>query len=1026
MLAQPDGSSFRARLFGDEWRHWYETEEGYTILQDAGGTWVYAASVKRELLPSSAVVGVDAPPTFAPTHLRSEGGEPLTMGWTSPARTSILGTAKVVVILIDFTDTPVGQGSKGPRTASFYGDPSTGLIFGSNQGKMKHYYNEVSYGQLTIDGVIANDAWHTSSHTMAFYGADCNPGNCPALAGRNLDNCNVCINELAREAVQKADAAGFDFAPYDENGDGVVDHVMIVHAGHDQAQSGSLGDIWSHRYGIVPGEPVDGVEVWGYTMLSEFDAMSVFAHEFMHDLGAPDLYDRNSSNTLPMGDWCLMSTFVKSDQPPLLCGLLKYDLNASFQDGISGWAATTQLTSDGTYSIGQSDLNQSGAIYVTPAFPTNEFFVLENRQRTGYYDSSVPEAGIIITHVDADYVDGSGRITNDDPYGAWIERPGNDGTSNDAAYSSEDGATEFSPSTVPSTNANGELATGLSFSGIGSESSTMSFKYATPPAFTDVTSEPLGGTGSGFGVAWADYDGDGDDDLYVANGNADKLLRNDGGGVFADATAVPLGDPSNGRGVAWADYDNDGDLDLYVANYSAANKLYRNDGGGTFTDVTSGPLGNTGRTHNVVWGDYDNDGDIDLYMANEGQANKLLRNDGGGVFTDVTSGVLGDTGKSIAAAWGDYDNDGDLDLYFTNWMGGFNRLMRNNGGGTFTDVTSGPLVGNGWGTGVAWGDYDNDLDLDLYIVNHDHPNMLLRNDGGGTFTNVTNGPLGISGAGRGVIWTDFDNDGDLDLYIAYHENDRNRFLRNDGADGFVDVTSSVLGATGSFHGTACADYDQDGDVDIYVANAGGASKLLRNDQGSAKHWLRVRLVGTSSNRSAIGARVRIVAGGTNQLREISGGSGFCSQNSLTTIFGLGTATHVDSLEVRWPSGLINTKISVVSDNTFVVTEGAPTAVGDHPGTALSFSLRQNYPNPFNPSTTIAFELPRREAVSLTIYDVGGRKVRSLLIGDVREPGTHHVEWNGRDDGGGHVASGVYFCQLVTGAHRQSIRLVLLK
>jgi len=862
VLAQPDGTQFQARLYGDEWLHWYETDDRYTIVRRLDGYWVFAAkSSDGNLIPSNAVVGVNQPPF--PKHLRPSQSlkvarsDGLHFPSSQITQISILDTARVVVILIEFTDTGVGEGSAGPHTSAYFGDADSGLVFGSVAGTMGHYYNEVSYDQFAIGGVVANNTWHLSDNSMAYYGADCNPGNCPALAGRNLDNCNVCISELAREAVQKADAAGFDFSPYDADFDGVVDHVVIVHAGHDQAESGAPNDIWSHRYGIVPGEPVDGVEVWAYTMLSEHDAMSVFAHEFMHDLGAPDLYDRDSANTLPVGDWCLMSTFVKSDSPPHICGLLKYDLNANFQDGIVGWASVSQLVVEGVHTVSGVASNQSGSVYITPSFSSNEFFIVENRQQTGAYDVSVPESGIIFTHIDADFVDGGGRIANEGPptymdYGAWIERPGGAGTSDNAAYSLDDGETEFTPSTVPSTDSNDGQATGLGFTRISSEGPTMTFKYSTPPVFTDATSGPLGDTGAGFGVAWGDYDGDTDLDVYLSNGSANKLFRNDGAGVFTDVTSGPLGNTSNGRGVAWGDYDNDGDLDLYLANYASANKLFRNDGAGVFTDVTSGPLGDTGLGHNAVWGDYDNDGDVDLYLANEGQANKLFRNDGGDVFVDATSGPLGDTGNSIAAAWADYDNDGDLDLYFTNWFSGTNRLLRNDGSGVFVDVTSVPVTGNGWGTGIAWGDYDNDLDLDLYVVNHNQPNILLRNDGGGNFSDVTTGPLAQTAAGRGAAWADYDNDGDLDLYIANHEGDRNKLLRNDGVDGFVDVTNSLLGIDGNEHGMAWGDYDGDGDLDIYVANAGGANALLRNDVSNGNQWLQVNLVGTTSNQSGIG------------------------------------------------------------------------------------------------------------------------------------------------------------------------------
>jgi hypothetical protein len=441
--------------------------------------------------------------------------------------------------------------------------------------------------------------------------------------------------------------------------------------------------------------------------------------------------------------------------------------------------------------------------------------------------------------------------------------------------------------------------------------------------WVDVTSGPLGDMGNGRGVAWGDYDNDGDLDLYLSNyggAYANKLFRNDGNDLFVDATSGPLGDPGNGMSVVWGDYDNDGDLDLYLANYGSANKLFRNDGGGVFTDVTSGPLGDAGNGMGVAWGDYDNDGDLDIYLSNCGQANKLFRNVGGGIFVDATSGPLGDAGCGSGVAWGDYDNDGDLDLYLANYDNTGNKLFRNDGNGVFVDVTSGPLGGPGFCTGVAWGDYDNDGDLDLYIANYGSAgNRLLRNDGGGVFSDVTSGPLSGPQNSTSVAWGDYDNDGDLDLYVGAGGYPK-KLLRNDGSGVFVDATSGPLGEASSTQGVAWGDCDNDGDLDLYVSNYGYANRLFLNQVGSKNNWLHVDLVGTVSNKSAIGARVRVRSGGISQIREISGSSGFLGQNSLTAAFGLGSATRVDTLEIRWPSGIVQRCTAVPIDKLLQIYE----------------------------------------------------------------------------------------------------------
>jgi parallel beta-helix repeat protein len=434
---------------------------------------------------------------------------------------------------------------------------------------------------------------------------------------------------------------------------------------------------------------------------------------------------------------------------------------------------------------------------------------------------------------------------------------------------------------------------------------------------------PIADTGNAVGVSWCDLDGDGDIDLYFSNdGTGNVLARNEGFAGFVDGTSGPLGDPGNGAATVWGDYDNDGDPDLYVVNTGGANVLMRNDGGGTFTDVTSGPLGDTGDGYGAAWSDYDLDGDIDLYFANSGSANKLLRNDGGGVFTDVTMGPLGDSGAGRGVAWSDYDVDGDPDLYVANY-GTSNKLLRNDGGGVFTDVTSGPLADTGNSTGVAWGDYDNDGEPDLYVANYGSANRLLKNDAG-AFADVGTGVAADAGNGTGVAWGDYDLDGDLDLYLV-NDGSANRLLRNLGDDVFIDVATSPIDDGGDGQGAAWGDFDRDGRLDLAVMNRNGANVLLRGRTSNTASFLRVTLAGAESNRSGIGARVRLVTSDGQQFREVSGGSGYLSQNSLSEVFGVGLVSHVDTLEIRWPSGIVNTYEYVGAGQSMTYTEIPPPA-----------------------------------------------------------------------------------------------------
>jgi len=510
-----------------------------------------------------------------------------------------------------------------------------------------------------------------------------------------------------------------------------------------------------------------------------------------------------------------------------------------------------------------------------------------------------------------------------------------------------------------------------------------------PADWTASTYTPLTDSGNCVGVAWADYNGDGRQDLYLANsGQANKLFRNLGGGRFTDATSGYLGDAGDARGAAWGDYDNDGDLDLYLANYGP-NKLLSNDGDGSFSDATIGDLGDTGSGEGVAWCDYDSDGNLDLYLVIAGAANKLLHNEGDGTFVNATSGPLGDTGNGVGVAWGDYDNDGDQDLYLSKW-GQADKLLRNDGGGAFVDVTSDPLGDTGQNNGVAWGDFDNDGDLDLYLSNYGGANKLLRNEGDGSFTDATNGPLGDTANSVGVAWGDFDNDGYLDLYLA-NAGQANKLFRNEGAGVFTDATSGPLGNTAGGRGVAWGDCDNDGDLDLYLANADAANALFYNDAAGGNRWLHVNLLDAGSAPNGIGARVYAYCGGQMQMREVSGGSGYLSQDSLTQEFGLGTATVVDSLVVEWPSGERQVEYHVAVNQVITLDEPRPLN-GSEKGLELAQALGMGpyiigvYP------TNFSISAGGTEAINAAAWANPLEKSVLLTSGRASDGGLGNTDW----------------------------------
>ncbi len=511
-----------------------------------------------------------------------------------------------------------------------------------------------------------------------------------------------------------------------------------------------------------------------------------------------------------------------------------------------------------------------------------------------------------------------------------------------------------------------------------------------------------GGTGErylvetmGSGVATVDYDADGRTDVYFVQSAAtlgyepsgplpNRLFRNrssgyEGGARFVDVTtASGAGDASYGQGVAAADYDNDGFVDLYVTNYGP-NVLLRNNGDGTFEEVgVNGGADDQRWSTSAAWGDVDLDGDLDLYVANyldfrwdnhrycgkphlqlqaycspeayAGVSDLLYRNDGDG-FSDVseTAGVVNpEEGKGLGVIFVDYDDDGDADLYVAN-DSTRNFLYTNDGHGGFVDDAL--LAGAGFnrdgrvegGMGVDAGDYDGDGTLDLLVTNLDlETNTLYRGLGTSSFRDASfDAGLGVSSlmsVGFGTNWIDVDNDGDLDLFVANgHVNDLTAQLRqgttyrqpnhlylNIGGGRFdsahARLASDPVTAKVS-RGSAIADLDEDGDLDIVVSNNNQTADYLRNEGGNrAGAFIQLLLVGSQANRSASGARVRVQLEGRAQVMEVRTGSSYASTSTPRLHVGLGEARAAD-VTIRWPGGGIERIDRLIAGRLYVVREG---------------------------------------------------------------------------------------------------------
>ncbi len=535
---------------------------------------------------------------------------------------------------------------------------------------------------------------------------------------------------------------------------------------------------------------------------------------------------------------------------------------------------------------------------------------------------------------------------------------------------------------------------------------------------------PLADDGPAGGVSLVDVDDDGDLDVFLARpGAANRLLRQDPGQVFTDIAAGALAAVAPTVGGAWSDHDADGDQDVYLVRDGAAGALLQQTAPGTFAPATVVGLTAAGNGRAAGWVDYDRDQLLDLYVVQYGQPNQLYRC----VFQNAAltafgaqGGVVADPGPGNAAPWCDYDLDGDDDLFLVNAFAP-NLLLRNHDGVTFENATAGLLGEAAGGAAAAWGDYDNDGRPDLLVANDGGAARLFRNTGG-DFSLVQDATIAQPGPTRAALWLDHDLDGDLDIYLCRH--DAPDLLLRQDAGTFTSVPIGWSEAQGPTTAAACGDIDGDGDLDIYLARDGAANVLLLN-QAPPGYWLQVRLRTGAGNADAIGARVRVVADGRTQFREVRAGGGSLGQDPLTVHFGLGEAALVDSLIVRWPDGTSLAWSRLAANRRLDITEGDQPPVGAPDVVLLATTLAPPFPNPFNPRTTMAFTLAHAGLARLEIYDLAGRRVRTLVEASLAA-GRHTVVWAGDGDDGERLASGAYLARLSAPGAVEVRKLLLAK
>ena len=526
--------------------------------------------------------------------------------------------------------------------------------------------------------------------------------------------------------------------------------------------------------------------------------------------------------------------------------------------------------------------------------------------------------------------------------------------------------------------------------GLLSISHSQSFEATS---ISGVTNTPSGSRSANF----IDVNSDGWDDIFFSNGPSggqnNMLYINNMDGTFTTvANDDIVMDSSSSDGTSFADVDNDGDLDAFVVTWASGangkNYFYRNNGDGSFNyepDIAMGSVQTFSEM--ATWVDVNNDQFLDLYFTNSTGSLKNLyyENQGDGTFSSVTNlSITSELLRTRSVDWVDYDNDGDSDLFLTNENNSKNSLFRNDGPNNFTKITNLSIVQDfKTSAGSSWGDVDNDGDYDLFVANWNNQNNQLFINDNGTFIEQTTSVI-ASGGGHsfGSSFADFDNDGDLDLFVcnAFLTSQNNNFVYvNDGSGNFTqDTTSTLAMQTGWTFGCAFGDYDNDGWLDLILANTlneNQANSLFHNT-GTGNNWVKFNCIGTNSNTSAVGTKVRIRANVNGndvwQTRKIAASSGYNSQNSYTVHFGLGNATTIDELKITWPIGTTETFTNITINELHTITEGIGLDISE-------FNVNTNlrlFPNPVkgivflgNSNASINYE-----NLTLNILDIYGREI----------------------------------------------------
>lgn len=573
----------------------------------------------------------------------------------------------------------------------------------------------------------------------------------------------------------------------------------------------------------------------------------------------------------------------------------------------------------------------------------------------------------------------------------------------------------------------------------------------------DLATAPGAPSGSYTGCAWIDYDNDGLLDMFWSQ----RGLYHNTGGSFEknDEAGIAL---TYGIGTSWSDYDNDGFIDCFLSGGGTnGSALFKNNGNGTFSKISDAPFSPATnlRSWACAWGDVNNDSYTDIVLAAPfgfagiDDENKFLVNNGDGTFEKIDSVLIAQgTAPYTVPTWSDYDFDGDIDCFIGSGPANGtvapdylykNELTETGSSAYFTKITTAPIAtdavdGQVWN----WIDYDNDGDLDAYLTNYvgtsggpGMHNNLYRNDGG-VYVKMTETEVGdiVSDAGLSLasVWEDFDNDGDLDCIVTNDGTNCEFYYNNNDGSFTKDNAEAFVLTDGFYYGTAAADYDRDGDVDLFLSGVLTARGLFENTASTnGNNWVNFEVKGIgsslfySANKSALGTKVKIKANinGTDvwQFREISAQNSFGSMNSLNVEFGLGDAEIIDSLIVSWPTGYDDTCTNIPANNFYEMNElQCPQLIDVTVQDAKPAFQFEITPNPVYQNMNITVSTPVAGDFTIEISDLNGKQTALVFSGFLHK-GDTAIQLNTAG-----YTSGIYFCKLVSGGKKLTKKFEIIK